>query len=109
MDARVSTDVEAIVMLHSTCSKSMVWYWQYQAWARIKHGGRTALLHATRALDSVWRIGLWQKLLSSNFNGKCFRIILNLEMYIIIVNPNIFNVILVYDREKTSPFYFHYI
>lgn len=31
-----------------------------------------------QAFDSVWRTGLWQKLQSSNINGKCFRLIQNL-------------------------------
>ena len=31
-----------------------------------------------KAFDSVWRIGLWQTLLSFNINGKCFRIIFNM-------------------------------
>ena len=31
-----------------------------------------------KAFDSVWRIGLWKKLLASNINGKCFQIILNM-------------------------------
>ena len=30
-----------------------------------------------QAFDSVWRTGLWQKLQSSNINGKCFRFIQN--------------------------------
>ena len=32
----------------------------------------------SKAFDSVWRVGLWKKLLNSNSNGKCFQIILNL-------------------------------
>ena len=32
----------------------------------------------SKAFDSVWRIGLWKKLLASNINGKCFQIILNM-------------------------------
>ena len=31
----------------------------------------------SKAFDSVWRVGLWKKLLASNINGKCFQIILN--------------------------------
>ena len=31
-----------------------------------------------KAFDSVWRVGLWKKLLASNINGKCFQIILNM-------------------------------
>ena len=34
-----------------------------------------AFIDFEKAFDSVWRIGRWQKLLSSNINGKCFRII----------------------------------
>ncbi|MES9879996.1 MAG: reverse transcriptase family protein, partial [Sedimenticola sp.] len=29
----------------------------------------------SKAFDSVWRVGLWQKLLSNNINGKIFRVI----------------------------------
>ena len=32
----------------------------------------------SKAFDSVWRIGLWMKLLGNNINGKLFRIIFNL-------------------------------
>ena len=32
----------------------------------------------SNAFDSVWRVGLWKKLLASNINGKCFQIILNM-------------------------------
>lgn len=32
----------------------------------------------SKAFDSVWRVGLWLKLLSNNVNGKVFRIIFNL-------------------------------
>ena len=32
----------------------------------------------SRALDTISRAGLWQKLLQNNINGKCFRIIKNL-------------------------------
>ena len=32
----------------------------------------------SKAFDSVWRVGLWMKLLSNNINGKIFRIINNM-------------------------------
>ena len=32
----------------------------------------------SKAFDSVWRVGLWKKLLASNINGKCFQIIFNM-------------------------------
>ena len=32
----------------------------------------------SKAFDTVWRIGLWEKLLSSSINGKMFRIIHNM-------------------------------
>ena len=32
----------------------------------------------SKAFDSVWRVGIWKKLLASNINGKCFQIILNM-------------------------------
>ena len=32
----------------------------------------------SKAFDSVWRVGLWKKLLASYINGKCFQIILNM-------------------------------
>ena len=31
-----------------------------------------------QAFDTVWRIGLWKKLLQENINGKCFRLIFNM-------------------------------
>ena len=32
----------------------------------------------SKAFDSVWRVGLWMKLLSNNINGKIFRVIHNM-------------------------------
>ena len=32
----------------------------------------------SKVFDSVWRVGLWMKLLSNNINGKIFRIIFNM-------------------------------
>ncbi|MES9879298.1 MAG: reverse transcriptase domain-containing protein, partial [Sedimenticola sp.] len=32
----------------------------------------------SKAFDSVWRAGLWQKLLKNEINGKMFRIIFNM-------------------------------
>ena len=29
-----------------------------------------------KAFDSVWRVGIWKKLLANNIKGKCFQIIL---------------------------------
>ena len=35
-----------------------------------------------QAFDSIWRVGLWQKLRRENINGKCFRVIQNLYNHI---------------------------
>ena len=32
----------------------------------------------SKAFDSVWRVGLWKKLLANNINGQFFRIIFNI-------------------------------
>ena len=32
----------------------------------------------SKAFDSVWRVGLWKKLLASNINENCFQIIFNM-------------------------------
>ena len=37
-----------------------------------------AFIDFAMAFDSVWRIGLWQKLLSTSINGKLFRVIYNM-------------------------------
>ena len=37
-----------------------------------------AFIDFSQAFDSVWRIGLWRKLLQNNINGKFFRIVYNL-------------------------------
>ena len=37
-----------------------------------------AFVDFSKAFDSVWRVGLWMKLLSNEINGKLFRIIYNL-------------------------------
>ena len=37
-----------------------------------------AFIDFSKAFDSVWRIGLWQKLLHNEINGKFFRVIYNL-------------------------------
>jgi hypothetical protein len=36
----------------------------------------------TKAFDTVWRIGLWQKLIKNKICGKMFRVILNWYTYI---------------------------
>ena len=33
----------------------------------------------SKAFDSIWRVGLWKKLLASNINGKRFQIIFNMH------------------------------
>ena len=37
-----------------------------------------AFIDFKQALDTVWCNGLWQKLLDTNVNGKCFRFIQNM-------------------------------
>ena len=32
----------------------------------------------SKAFDSVWRIGLWGKLIKNGINGKCFQVIYNM-------------------------------
>ena len=36
------------------------------------------LILSYKAFDNLWRVGLWQKLLNHNINGKIFRVIVNL-------------------------------
>ena len=48
------------------------------------------LINLSKAFDSVWRVGLWKKLLASNINGKCFQNILN--MYKGIKSCGLYNV-----------------
>ena len=69
--------------------------------------------------DSVWRVGMWQKLLKY-VNGNFFQLVKsmyhNIKSCVQSVNPQdphisltIFPVILERDKEKTYPqFYFHY-
>ena len=49
-----------------------------------------------KAFDTVWRTGLWKKLLRHDINGKCFKIIYN--MY-----DNIKSCVL--DNDKQSNFF----
>ena len=37
-----------------------------------------AFVDFSKAFDSVWRVGLWNKLLENEINGKCFNVIYNL-------------------------------
>ena len=37
-----------------------------------------AFVDFRKAFDNLWRVGLWQKLLNHNINGKIFRVIVNL-------------------------------
>ena len=37
-----------------------------------------AFVDFKKAFDTVWRIGLWQKLIKNKIGGKMFRVILNL-------------------------------
>ena len=32
----------------------------------------------SRALDTIWRVGIWQKLIENNISGKCFNVIKSL-------------------------------
>ena len=32
----------------------------------------------SKTFDSVWRIGLWGKLIENGINGKCFQVIYNM-------------------------------
>ena len=44
-----------------------------------------------KAFDTVWRLGLWKKLIDSTIRGKCFRVIFNLYQNIkscVLVNGN---------------------
>lgn len=41
-----------------------------------------SFLDFSKAFDSVWRVGLWMKLLSNGINGKVFRLIYNLYLNI---------------------------
>jgi hypothetical protein len=29
----------------------------------------------SRALDTIWRVGIWQKIIENNISGKCFNVI----------------------------------
>ena len=37
-----------------------------------------AFIDFEKAFDSVWHIGLWNKVLQNNIDGKCFKIITNM-------------------------------
>ena len=37
-----------------------------------------AFIDFEKAFESVWRLGLWNKVLKSNVNGKCFNVIVNM-------------------------------
>ena len=70
----------------------------------------------SKAFDTVWSIGLWQKLLQSSVNGKIFRIIHNMyqgiKSSVSVNNENspFFRVWLGFGREKTyHQFCFRYI
>ena len=32
----------------------------------------------SRALDTIWRVGIWQKIIENNISGKCFNVIKSL-------------------------------
>ena len=33
------------------------------------------MIHFEKAFDTVWRLGLWNKILLNNIDGKCFNVI----------------------------------
>ena len=35
-------------------------------------------IYFSREFDTIWRIGLWQKLIENNISGKCFNVIKSL-------------------------------
>ena len=47
-----------------------------------KHKLFCAYIDFKQAFDTVWRSGLWQKLLNANINGKCFTFIQNMYSHI---------------------------
>lgn len=64
-----------------------------------------AFVDFKQAFDTVWRDGLWYKLLKSGINGKCFTYIKNMykgiKSKILMVFHLIFLLVMsVYDREK---------
>ena len=68
----------------------------------------------TKAFDSVWRVGLWQKLLKSSVDGKMFRIVRNMYSSIkscfrigTTETPFFLQAAVEYDRaEIYRPYYF---
>jgi hypothetical protein len=73
-----------------------------------------AFIDFAKAFDTVWRPGLWSKLLKHAVNGNMYKTIINMYSN---VNSRVFNgeeyldfflVMLVYDREKCVSF-FHFI
>ena len=72
-----------------------------------------AFIDFEKAFDSVWHIGLWNKILQSNIDGKCFRIISNIHKGIkskVVCNgasSEVFNCTVgVRQGENLSPFLF---
>lgn len=72
-----------------------------------------AFIDFKRAFDTVWRAGLWQKLLNSEVKGKCFNVIYNIYKEIkscVLVNDKYSNFfqcsVGVRQGENLSPFLF---
>ena len=72
-----------------------------------------AFIYLKQAFDTVWRDGLWQKMLDYNINGKCYRLIKNMYNNIkssVMVNGEVSNYfacnIGLRQSENLSPFLF---
>ena len=63
---------------YSTCDHIFSFHILSELFKGTKKKLYCAFIDFEKAFDSVWRIGLWNKLLRSNIDGKCFKIISNM-------------------------------
>lgn len=63
---------------HSTIDHIFTLHMLIEIYKNMKKKLYCAFIDFESAFDKVWRLGLWNKLLTNNIDGKCFRIIKNM-------------------------------
>ena len=64
---------------HSTADNIIILHILINLYLSKKKKLLCTLIDFSRAFDTIWRVGLWQKLIENNISGKCFNVIKSLH------------------------------